>query len=207
MKTVVALTDPEDIDAALESGADFIELRIDLFSAEPAACCGRCTVPLIVTLRSSAEGGMFSGSPEEWWEQVEPWCQYAAYIDTEQRFSAYARSIRAHGPQVIASLHLPDTPDTPALHAHETALRAYGDLPKIITTPRSNEDLLRFLGFTTRAAANGPLCTGTMGPDLRFGRVLTGLFGSEMVYCHFGTPTAAGQYHITEVQEIMRLLV
>ena len=207
MKTVVALTDPKDIDAAADSGADYIELRIDLFTAEPAACCEGCTVPVIVTLRSTAEGGRFAGSPAEWWRQVEPWCPYAAYVDTEQRFSAYARSIRAQGPQVIASLHLPDTPDTPALEAHETALRTYGDLPKIITTPHSTEELLRCLHFTTRAAENGPLCTGTMGPDLRFGRVLTGLFGSEMVYCHFGTPTAAGQYHIADVQEIMRLLV
>jgi len=204
MKTVVALIDPADIDAAANSGADYIELRIDLFCADPATICERTEVPFIVTLRSSAEGGKFSGSPAEWWETVAPWCPYAAYIDIEQRFSEYAREIRERGPHVIASLHLPDTPDSSTLRAHEETLRAYGDIPKIITTPHSKEELLCLLSFTAGAA--GPICAGTMGTELRFGRVLAGLFGSEMVYCHFGTPTAEGQYHIREMREIIRLL-
>ncbi|KAF1073940.1 type I 3-dehydroquinate dehydratase [Methanogenium sp. MK-MG] len=204
MKTVVALTNPADIDAAADSGADYIELRIDLFRAEPEGVCQRGDVPFIVTLRSSAEGGTFSGSPAEWWKIVEQWCPYAAYIDIEQRFSAYAREVQTRGPGVIASLHLPDTPDADTLRAYEERLRAYGNIPKIITTPHSKEDLLRLLSLT--AAAAGSICTGTMGRELRYGRVLTGLFGSEMVYCHFGTPTAEGQYHINEMQEIIHLL-
>ena len=206
MKTVVALTDPADIDTAASSGADYIELRIDLFHAEPGTLCRKVTVPFIVTLRSVHEGGRFSGSPAEWWEIVEPWCSYAAYIDIEQRFSEYAQKVRERGPQVIASLHLPDTPDTHTLHTHEQTLREYGDIPKIITTPHTKEELLCLLSFTAATAAKRPICAGTMGSELRFGRVLAGLFGSEMVYCHFGTPTAEGQYHINEMQEIMHLL-
>ena len=204
MKTVVALTNPADIDAAADSGADYIELRIDLFHAEPEVICRRDDVPFIVTLRSSAEGGMFSGSPAEWWSIVRPWCPFAAYIDIEQQFSSYAHEVRTRGAGVIASLHLPDTPDTATLHACEKRLRSYGDIPKLITTPHSKDDLLRLLSLT--AAASGPVCTGTMGTELRYGRVLAGLFGSEMVYCHFGTPTAAGQYHIQEMREILHLL-
>ena len=204
MKTVVALTHPADIDAAADSGADYIELRIDLFHAKPEMISRRDDVPFIVTLRSSAEGGKFSGSPAEWWSIIEPWCPYAAYIDIEQRFSAYAQKVRTRGPGVIASLHLPDTPDTDTLYACEKRLRAYGDIPKIITTPHSKEELLRLLAIT--ATTRGPISTGTMGKELRFGRVLTGLFGSEMVYCHFGTPTAEGQYHIKEMREILHLL-
>ncbi|WFN34875.1 type I 3-dehydroquinate dehydratase [Methanogenium sp. S4BF] len=204
MKTVVALTNPADIDAAADSGADYIELRIDLFHGEPETICRRDDVPFIVTLRSSAEGGMFSGSPAEWWSIVEPWCRYAAYIDIEQQFSVYAREVKTRGPGVIASLHLADTPDTETLQACEKSLREYGDIPKIITTPRSKDDLLRLLSLTV--AASGPICTGTMGTELRYGRVLAGLFGSEMVYCHFGAPTAVGQYHIKEMREILHLL-
>jgi len=204
MKTVVALTNPANIDAAADSGADYIELRIDLFHAEPETVCQRDDIPFIVTLRSSAEGGKFSGSPAQWWKIVEPWCPYVAYIDIEQQFSAYAREVKTRGPGVIASLHLPDTPDTDTLRACEKRLRAYGDIPKLITTPHSKEDLLRLLCIT--AATDGPVSTGTMGTELRFGRVLTGLFGSEMVYCHFGMPTAEGQYHIKEMREILRLL-
>ena len=204
MKTVVALTDMADFDTAVDSGADYIELRIDLFDAEPDVICQRDDVPFIVTLRSSAEGGMFSGSPAEWWGIVEPWCFFAAYIDIEEKFSAYAPEVRTRGAGVIASLHLFDTPDTQTLNACEKRLRAYGDIPKIITTSHSKDDLLRLLSFT--AAASGSICTGTMGNKLRHGRVLAGLFGSEMVYCHCGTPTAEGQYHIKEIREILRLL-
>jgi 3-dehydroquinate dehydratase-1 len=204
MKIVVALTSPADIDAAADSGADYIELRIDLFHAEPEAICPKSDLPFIVTLRSSAEGGRFSGSPTEWWRIVEPWCPFAAYIDIEQQFSAYAHEVRTRGPGVIASLHLPDTPDMKTLQTCEKRLRLYGDIPKIITTPHTKEDILQLLSLT--AAASGPLCTGTMGTELRYGRVLAGLFGSELVYCHFGTPTAAGQYHIKEMREILHLL-
>ena len=204
MKTVVALTDPADIDAAADSGADFIELRIDLFHAEPETVCQRDDVPFIVTLRSVAEGGLFSGSPADWWRIIEQWCPYASYIDIEQQFSEYAREVRTRGPGIIASLHLPDTPDVETLFACEKALRAYGDIPKIIATPHSKEDLLRLLSVTN--ATEYPVCTGTMGPELRFGRILAGLFGSEMIYCHYGRPTAEGQYHIKDMQEILRLL-
>ncbi len=204
MKTVVALTDPADIDAAVDSGADYIELRIDLFHAEPDEICQRDDAVFIITLRSSAEGGMFSGTPVEWWSIIEPWCSFAAYIDIEQQFSTYEHEVKTRGPGVIASLHLPDTPDAQTLHAYEKQLRLYGDIPKIITTPSSKDDLLRLLNLT--ATVSGPICTGTMGTELRYGRVLAGLFGSEMVYCHCGTPTAVGQYHIKEMREILHLL-
>ena len=42
-----------------------------------------------------------------------------------------------------------------------------------------------------------------MGGQFRYARAILPLFGSDMVYCHVGTATAAGQY---SVQEFVRLM-
>ena len=46
-----------------------------------------------------------------------------------------------------------------------------------------------------------------MGVQFRHARALLPLFGSEFVYCHTGTPTAAGQYSVEEFVQLKRLLL
>jgi 3-dehydroquinate dehydratase-1 len=89
----------------------------------------------------------------------------------------------------------------PELFDKERKLRAYGDIVKIIVTPKNREDIIELIAFTH--AVKKPLCTGVMGGKFRYARAILPLFGSEMVYCHVGTPTAAGQY---SVQEFVRLM-
>ncbi len=65
-------------------------------------------------------------------------------------------------------------------------------------------DLLALCSYTL--AAGKPLCTGVSGTQFRYARALLPLFGSELVYTHAGTPTAAGQYHIREFRELWGFL-
>ena len=44
-----------------------------------------------------------------------------------------------------------------------------------------------------------------MGAEFRYAR-RSCLFGSEFMFCHAGTPTAEGQYHIQEARQIADLL-
>jgi 3-dehydroquinate dehydratase-1 len=204
VKTVVALTSKEDLFEAASSGADLIELRIDLFTITPEdiASIGAPLPPLIVTLRSREEGGRFDGTPEEWLEIMTKWCRTAAWIDVERKFSRYSRNLTNAGTcQIIASAHLPDTPGPEELARLEAQLRDYGNIPKIIVTPLSHRDVLSLLAFTLDGPK--PLCTGAMGDGYRYARALVALFGSELVYCHFGTPTAPGQYHIDTMKQIL----
>lgn len=208
MKIVAALTDPAHAATAREQGADLIELRLDLFGNDPVEKARRAlrdaALPVIATLRSAGEGGQFFGNAEEWMDILSPLIPLAGYIDIEQRFAANAPAVRAAGKQIIASCHEGRMLSLAELFQTERNLRAYGDIPKIIVTPQTDDDLIDLISFTT--AAKRPICTGVTGLQFRYARAILPLFGSEFVYCHTGTPTAAGQYSVTEFVQLRKLL-
>ena len=209
MKIVAALTDPSHAAMAQEQGADLIELRLDLFDGDPVEHARRCrnevSLPVIATLRSSQEGGQFFGDAGEWMARILPLVPLVDYIDIEQRFSAHAPALRATGKQVIASCHEGRMLSLAELFQTERNLRAFGDIPKIIVSPQSDDDLLDLISFTV--AARKPICTGVMGSQFRHARAILPLFGSEFVYCHTGNPTAAGQYSVAEFVQLKKLLL
>jgi 3-dehydroquinate dehydratase-1 len=208
VKTVVSVTTPDVWQSAVESGADLIEVRLDLLEedrqAEMLLLCRERSVPVIVTLRSAEEGGNFTGTPAEWFSAMEPWLGCADYIDVEGRYATYAPRIREKGAAVIGSWHTDAMPAQPELAEMLAALCSYADIPKIIVTPKSAGDVLALLEFTLHARK--PLCTGVLGEQFRYARVVVLLFGSEFAYCHAGTPTAPGQYHVGELRRLLEML-
>jgi 3-dehydroquinate dehydratase-1 len=208
MKIVVSLTSPDEIQKAVTLGADLVELRLDLMdedlSAVMAGCSGECAVPLIATLRSMDEGGTFTGDPDRWFSIVQPFLDLVDYVDVERRFRKFSPLIRYQHTQVIASAHINYMPPPDDLKAIERDLRNFGDIPKIAVTPSSRRDLLDLLSFTLDAEK--PVITSVQGAEFRYARTFLPFFGSEMVYCHIGAPTAEGQYDIRELQHLEELL-
>ena len=208
MQCAVSVPDPAHLAFALSTGTDIIEIRLDLTGniLEQTAheVFSELPVPLIFTLRSTAEGGSFAGSPGKWWENLRPFLPYATYIDVEERFAQFAPRISEMGKTVISSLHTGTMPDPHALVSLETKLRSFGDIPKIVVAPRSEEDVLALLSFTHRAEK--PIITSIMGTGFRYARLLLPLFGSYLVFCHCGTAASPGQYHIREWREFCRLV-
>ena len=205
-RIVVSVATTSDLPAALESGADLIELRLDLLQTDAATLKG-LTIDarsLIVTVRSSTEGGAFSGTAEEWWELVRPWCEVATFIDIERRFAGYAREIRKSGTRILGSVHLDYMPSAEELEALYDEIVAYADCAKIIVTPQTHDDVLTLATFTRRNTTH-PICTGVMGDEFRFARILLSYVGSALVYCHAGTGTAAGQYRVEEFRQIFEM--
>ncbi len=194
MKIVAALTDPTQAAQAVQQGADLVELRIDLYEGDLVqqvrSARAACPLPVIVTLRSAQEGGRFFGTAGEWMKKIEPLVPFADYIDIEQPFAQHAPAIRQAGKKIIASHHPGGMLPLPDLFMLERELRAYGDIPKIVVTPRDDADLVELLTFTQ--AANKPIVTGVMGSRFRYGRAVLPLFGSEFVYCHTGTRPQKG---------------
>lgn len=209
MKIIAALTDPTHAGMAQEQGADLIELRLDLFSGDLTEQTRRCreevTIPIIATLRSAEEGGRFFGSAGEWYEKIVPLIPLVDFVDIEQRFSTHAAVIRMAGKQIIASCHEGRMLSLSELFQVERNLRVFGDIPKIIVTPDSNDDLIDLISFT--GAAKKPVCTGVMGSEFRYARAVLPLFGSELVYCHTGEPTSVGQYSVGEFVQLRKLLL
>jgi 3-dehydroquinate dehydratase-1 len=209
MKIVVSVPDPGAIDEAERSGADLIEIRRDLMQGNPAGRLreirDRTRTPWIATIRTNAEGGQFSGTPGEWRAQIDPLLPLVNMIDIEYPYREYAAEFRAEGKEIIASYHTQDMPSKDEMAAIKRRLRSYGDIPKIVVQPRTEKDVISLLSFTLGAA--GPVIVSTMGGRFRYVRALLPLFGSAMVFCHAGTPTAEGQYHIRELRQLMSLLM
>jgi len=208
MKIVAALTDPSQASSAQDLGADIIELRFDLMEDDSLAivqvCRDACSLPIIGTIRSAQEGGMFFGDAAAWLEKMCPVIPLVDYIDIEQRFASCASQVRGSGTTIIASHHTGMMLSLPELFALERDLRAYGDIVKIIVTPVNEGDILELLEFTH--AIKKPICTGVMGAQFRYARAILPLFGSGLVYCHTGTRTAEGQYSVQEFVSLMKML-
>jgi len=208
MKIVAALTDPALASLAQEQGADMVELRLDLIDGDPVSsvniCKKVCSLPIIATLRSAQECGQFFGNTAAWYEKICPLLPLVDIVDIEQQFEPFACFVKEAGKKIIASYHSGDMMMLPELFDKERKLRAYGDIVKIIITPKNREDIIELIAFTH--AVKKPLCTGVMGGQFRFARAILPLFGSEMVYCHVGTATASGQYSVQEFVNLMELL-
>lgn len=208
MKIVVSVPDPGTIGEAESSGADLIEIRRDLMQGNPVPHLrqlrDRTGTPWIATVRTKAEGGRFSGTPGEWRAQIDPLLPLADIIDIEYSCREYAPELRAAGKTIIASYHTHEMPTLQEMVAIERRLRSCGDIPKIVVQPRTENDVIALLSFTL--GVSGPVVVSIMGARFRYARAILPLFGSEMVFCHAGTPTAEGQYHVRELKELMALL-
>ncbi len=208
MDIVVSVEEPGAIDQVLKYNPTFIEIRLDLMEGDlqdqARTIREKTAVPLIATLRSREEGGRFVGDADLWMRIVEPITRYVDYVDMETRYRDHAPYIKDQGIQIIASLHTDDMPSSSELGEIEALLRSYGDIPKIVVKPRTADDLMTLVTFTHRAKR--PICTSIMGANFRYARAVLPLFGSKFVFCHAGTPTAEGQYHIREMRQLADLL-
>ena len=209
MKIVAALTDPANASLAEQQGADFIELRFDLMETDPAEAVRQCrnlsSLPIIATFRSAQEGGRYFGTAEEWEDRIRPLLPLVDFVDVEQGFARNAVCVKEAGKKIIASHHAPIMMPLHVLFVLERELRSYGDIVKIIVTPRSESDIIELIAFTNEIKL--PICTGVMGSTFRFARAVLPLFGSELVYCHVGSATAEGQYSVEEFVRLRKMLV
>jgi 3-dehydroquinate dehydratase-1 len=200
MQCAVSIPDLALLPEAVSSGPDLLELRLDLMGGATPAMVKEALqgvgIPVILTLRSSAEGGRFEGGPGEWWETIGEFLPFGAFVDVERRFRAHAASIRARGKLVLSSVHMATMPGPVELQALYRELKSFGDIPKVVVSPADREDVLSLLSFTLHAEK--PVVTSIMGERYRWARLLLPLFGSELLFCHAGNAASPGQYHVRE---------
>jgi len=208
MKIVVSVESAGVIDELMAYNPTFIEIRLDRMEGDlpeqVRAIREKTAVPLIATLRSREEGGRFVGDADLWVRIVGPIARYVDFVDVEARYRDHAPFIKSQGVQILASLHTSEMPTPPELGRIEEMLRSYGDIPKIVVKPRTRDDLFALIAFTHQAQK--PICTRIMGAEIRYARAILPLMGSEFTFCHAGTPTAEGQYHISEMRQLADLL-
>ena len=208
MKIVATVVNAREAALAAGLGPDLLEVRIDLMDGNPAeelpSIRSAWKGPVILTNRSAAEGGGFGGTPGEWSEGLHPLLPFGDLVDMERPFSSFSPAIRRQGKKIIASLHTDTMPGASDLSRMALELRRYGDIPKIVVRPRNEHDLLELLKFTLDAGK--PVCTGVLGDEFRYARLILPLFGSEFAYTHVGTPAAPGQFSLVDFRKALSLL-
>lgn len=204
-RTVGVIATPRGLEVALalrRSAVDFLELRLDAFSADSDVllrAAPKLRAPLIVTVRHRLEGGVSKLTAARRRELFSRFLPRASAIDVELRsVNELARVIseaRTGGLPLILSHHdFRRTPGEKHLHKLATlALDAGADILKIATTTLSAADvatLLRFLASETRL----PLSVMGMGEFGKVSRLLFAACGSVLNYGFLDTANASGQW-------------
>lgn len=210
MDWIVSLTPEVAVDplAALAeppAGASVVELRADLLSdLDLRAAISACPLPVLVTLRSTAEGGRGPTDPDARRRVLTAARDAgAALIDLENARDAHLIDALGLPPeQVVLSWHDPE--GTP--HDIETVVAALHDSParvvKAVPTAASLADLERVLAlhrrFNHRRSHNRRLITFAMGGVGIASRYLAPLLGPPLSFAAWseGAEAAPGQLSV-----------
>lgn len=202
---VAAVHSPGALRCALKVGpgeVDFLEIRVDNFANDLATllpALPRLRVPLLVTVRHPAEGGVNGLGFARRRELYAQFLPHAALIDVELRsFEKLAGTIddaQRAGVKVIASVHhFHSTPPTANLQrAIRRAHAAGADICKLAAlanTPAALGQLLAVFGKKQPL----PVSVMGMGNFGKISRLLLAQAGSVLNYGYLDRPNASGQW-------------
>ncbi|HWQ65980.1 MAG TPA: type I 3-dehydroquinate dehydratase [Methanospirillum sp.] len=208
IRVAVSLSKPGQVRSPLIIDTDAVEIRLDLFT-EPIEedlifLKNHYHNPIILTLRSNQEGGMFTGNSVSWIERITPLLPYVTMVDVETGFSEHATLLRDMGKKIIASCHKNEMLLRQDLNLLAKDLKKFGDIAKIAVRPRNNADILTLLNFIEEIEK--PIIVSVTGTGNRHARPLLALFGSLYTYSYIDNPTSPGQYSISELKHLGHLL-
>jgi len=223
--SIMARSTEEVIPLLLEASelADVVEIRADAlkfgsgYAAEVKRLLRRVremvSLPVILTVRSEREGGLFAGSESELAECLLAGAELADAVDVELRMTPHLRDgviehARSSGVQVLVSWH--DFQHTPELAVMreivEEELAAGADIPKLGVMARSCGDVLRLLQLTCEFGSRMPFVGVAMGEAGRISRLAAPAMGSAITYGYVGAETAPGQLSVRELVEVLQVL-
>lgn len=221
---------------AITAGADLLEWRVDHLLASCAGprvetlraddvaalvACGRRLrevageVPLLITVRTYAEGGEVRISASAYGEVYGALLRARVpdLVDVEvarERASDVVGNAHVYGAHVVGSYHdHASTPSREEITARLAGMADLGaDLLKIAVTPRSPADVLALLGATwdVHQRLPHPLLTIAMGGLGLVTRVAGGVFGSVATFALVDHASAPGQVPVAALRPALELL-
>jgi 3-dehydroquinate dehydratase type I len=204
--------EPEiDLHAALlkpPTGATMIELRLDLYpTVDVASLISSSPLPMLVTLRSTEEGGHGPVDPRHRRAVIrEAHEAGAALLDLE--FARDRRLITELGlapEQFVLSWHDPSATPSDLTDIARAMLEATPGLVKVVPTARGLGDLERVLGlYRAPEADRRRLLAWAMGPIGVASRYLAPLLGAPLAFASWSesSPAAPGQLTITRLTAV-----
>lgn len=198
--------------------AELAELRLDPLPRESytdALCAVRAALhkPLIVTIRTAAEGGEAPFTPDAYRDACLRLLQAGGmdFLDIEWLPAAAHRAAllaAAHEKNVrviFSEHHFDVTPATDAMTETLLAMqRAGADIAKLAVMPHTAADAARLLQATAQAAdacPDGHFLTMSMGKLGEITRFCGGAFGSCATFGTLGTASAPGQPAAAELYD------
>ncbi|OPL14449.1 MAG: hypothetical protein AVO38_02455 [delta proteobacterium ML8_D] len=205
----------------VEAKADMVEVRLDAFveieSLDFASLIKDRPCPFIFTNRSSAEGGLFTGSEDDRIGLLEKAISAGAdYIDIELRTdpvlrNAIVKKVHEAGAKLIISYHdFFGTPDTDKqIELFDSERQAGADIGKIVTTAKCTQDVLKVFSLYFKALDEAfPLIAFCMGPFGKMSRLACLAMGAYLTYASpsRGHETAPGQISLDELRAMVDCL-
>lgn len=196
---------------AASQGADILEVRLDTFDdlspveAQKALKHLReiTSLPILLTLRSSREGGATGISDKERLNIIREAIRYADIVDIELGARRVLKNVidLAHstGKLAMVSHHnFKSTPGPKVLTGIIEKARAAGaDLVKIAAFANKKEDIKRLAGLLTDS---NDLVIIAMGPIGVASRIFFPILGSRITYGSVTGKTAPGQISLKEIK-------
>jgi len=196
--------DAKRLVARVPPRANALEFRMDLADRpiSPAALLALDSRPAVLTWRSLAEGGNFSGSDEDYARLVGEAHAAGATVDIEHARGLLSdRSRFPDRERVIVSNHspfgFPEDWKAKIAAMRESRARAV----KLVAGVADLAGSLR-LAELQRGQVGPDVALFPMGPTSAPGRVLSALFGSALVYGPVERETAPGQVAIGDLLDI-----
>lgn len=207
---------------------DVVEWRIDWFEnvfdfdslkdtlTDLRAALG--DLPLLMTFRTSKEGGEKAIEPEAYAELNIRAAQTGLVdlVDVEvftgdEIVSRIIREAHAAGVKIVASNHDFDkTPDKDDIVSRLRKMQDMdADIPKIAVMPRCKRDVLTLLAATEEMAtdyADRPIITMSMAGTGVISRICGEVFGSALTFGAAGKTSAPGQMGVQDLNTVLGLL-
>ncbi len=215
-KIVGVINSIDEVEIAEKTGADLLEIRMDLL-AESEDVIGffkdvtdATSLPIIATNRLKSEGGSFVGSENQRISMLMSAMEYADAVDIELRAAVkdiVIEKARKIEKVVIVSYHdFAGTPPKEKMLRILKEARKTGDIPKLAVMANSLSDVISLLEVTLQAQK--PFCTMAMGSLGKHSRVIAPLYGSALTYGHVvGEVKAPGQLSVGELRNVLDTLV
>lgn len=181
---------------AIKLGAVGLELRLDCFNLLDEQFLENIftyllslKIPLILTLRSKNQGGFFSGSRKQYYEQLFKYINYVDYIDLEyqkkdKKIEYFIKKIKEKKKKIIFSVHfILKMPSYNILHRiYKFGIKLNVDMIKMACIVKKKKELVNFfdLGFKFK---NKSLCLVPLGIYGSKYRHKVFQFKSVIAYC------------------------
>ena len=194
---------------------DLVELRVDALAgriAEVRKFLARSKLPVLLTVRHPAEGGIGNLSTERRRKFFEEFLPFAALVDVELRSVVVMRDVIAaakdRGMRVVVSdHHFQRTPTLAQMRERRRrAFAAGADIFKLACLADSAGSVARLIEFLS-AEKGHPLAVMGMGKLGQVSRLVLACAGSILNYGYLDKPNAPGQWEARELRALIRHLI